>query len=351
MNIASPRAAKSGYPLEFPKNQWYVAGHAQDFGRELKSRWILGEPVCFYRKQDGGAVALVDRCIHRQMPLSKGLLQGNNVRCAYHGILYGDDGRALEIPSQNNVPEKCRVHRYPLVESGGLLWIWMGDVEAADRSLIPHHPWLDDPQWVVVRGSLHMKARAQLLNENLLDLSHLSYLHPGSIGSDDVVSAPTSMEFDERSVRVTRDMNNAISPPMFIRAMGLDGRIDRHQVAEFIAPGFHITHLDAKATGQEGAQMFSHKAIHCITPERAHSAHYFWAITRNYRIDDEDVSRLWREGAPRVFTEDIDASEAIEEVIAAYEPGYPPELDLKVDGGPLRARRIIERLVAVERSA
>ncbi len=196
-----------------------------------------------------------------------------------------------------------------------------------------------------------MDARAQLINENLLDLSHVSFLHPDSIGSDDVASAPVTTDFDDRSVRVVREQKNSTSPPIFEKVMGLVGAIDRVQIAEWFAPGFHISHLTAKQSGEQEAETFSHKAIHCITPEREDSTHYFWAVTRNYRTDDEEVSQIWEKGAPGVFTQDIEAMEAIEEVLAAYAPGYPTELNIKVDGGPLRARRIIEQLLAKEQGA
>ncbi|MFC9553737.1 Rieske 2Fe-2S domain-containing protein [Rhodococcus sp. NPDC056960] len=338
------------YPVTFPRNHWYVAGHAQDFDRALMSRWILGDPICFYRRQDGAPVALVDRCIHRQMPLSLGRLKGDDLECGYHGILYGDDGQARRIPAQAHVPPACRVHRYPTRESGGLVWIWMGDPDKADESMIPAHPWLESQDWTVVRGTLHLDARAQLINENLLDLSHVSFLHPETIGTEEVAESPVSTDFDERSVRVTRAMFDIQSPPLFQQVMGLNGRIDREQIAEFIAPNFHITHVTAKPAGAdpEGDQVCRHKAIHCITPERGNSAHYFWAVTRDYRTDDHEVSTLWEQGTPTVFGQDIAAAEAIERVISAYEPGYPTELNMKVDGGPLRARRIIERMIADE---
>ncbi len=114
----------------------YVAGHSQDFGRELTRRWILGDPIVFYRRNDDVLVALVDRCIHRQLPLSRGRLKDEGIECGYHGILFGHDGQALRIPAQDLVPPACRVGTYPLVESGGLVWIWMGDADAADKSLI-----------------------------------------------------------------------------------------------------------------------------------------------------------------------------------------------------------------------
>lgn len=338
------------YPTTFPRNHWYVAGHGRDLGRELTSRWILGDPICFYRREDGAPVALVDRCIHRQMPLTLGRLKGNNVECAYHGIVFGDDGRALRIPSQKQVPRACRVHRYPLVESGGLLWIWMGDPERADQASIPSHSWLSAPGWTTVRGTMRGDARAQLINENLVDLSHVTFLHPETVGTAEVAEAPASTEYHERSVRVVRSMSNVPNPALFEKVMGLIGLVDREQVAEFIAPGFHTTHVVVKPVGVDASSdsVFRHKVVHCITPERAKSYHYFWAVARNYRLDDEEVSAIWERGVDVVIRQDVGATEAIERVISACEPGYPVEMNLKIDAGALRARRLIEMMVAAE---
>lgn len=341
------------YPVTFPREQWYVAGHAEDIDRTLMSRWILGDPICFYRTLDGRPVALTDRCVHRQMPLSMGRLKADDVECGYHGILYGQDGQAIHIPAQTTVPPGCRVRRYPLVERAGLIWIWMGDAEAVDESSIPETPWLEDPCWTTVRGNLHMEARAQLMNENLLDLSHVTFLHPESLGTEEVAETPVSVDFDDRSVRVTRMMSDIKSPPLFEKVMGLMGRIDREQVAEFIAPSLHITHVMAKPTGVEmsSPEVCRHKAVHCITPARAGSAHYFWALARDYRIHDDEVSELWAKGNPMVFGQDITAVEAIERMLVASEPEEPETVNIRIDGGPLRARRIIERMVAAEASA
>lgn len=340
------------YPVEFPRQQWYVAAMSREVTREFLSRWILDEPVCLYRTEDGAPVALVDRCIHRQMPLSKGRLRGDLLECGYHGITYAPDGRAVRIPSQNHVPPACRVHRYPVVESGGLVWIWTGDPERADPALLPDHHWLDDPGRRVVGGLLPMQARAQLLNENLLDLSHLTFLHPESIGSAQVAEIPVTTEFDGDTVRATRVMNGVDSPPFFTKVMGLSGLIDRGQVAEFHAPSFHVTHVSAKPAGSPGDEgLCEHKVIHCITPERRTSAHYFWFVSRSYRVDDPEVDALWEQGGAMVFGQDTDACEAIERVISAYEPSYPVELNMKVDAGPLRARRIVERMVREEKAS
>lgn len=338
------------YPDSFPRNQWYVAAHGDEIGRTLTSRWILEEPVCLYRTLDGAAVALVDRCIHRQMPLSQGRLRDDFLECGYHGILYGPDGRARRIPSQQHVPPACRVHRFPLVERWGLLWIWMGNPELADERTIPDHHWLTDPEWSTVRGALHMNARAQLLNENLLDLSHLEFLHAGSIGTEKIAEVPVTTEFEGTVVRVNRPMYGIDCPPFFTKTMGLDGKIDRGQTAEYFAPAFHITHVSARPSGDaDDSRLCRQKAIHCVTPERRDSTHYFWCHTRDYRVGDPEITELMRQGMQTVFQQDVDACESIEGLISAYEPSYPIEMNLKVDAGPLQARRIIRSMLDAER--
>lgn len=337
------------YPTKFPKNRWYVAAHSDEVGRDLLSRRILGELVCLYRREDGEVAALEDRCLHRHLPLSKGRLYEDFVECGYHGIVYDSTGQAQRIPSQNHVPPACKVRNFPQFERWGLVWLWMGDPQLADEALVPDHHWIRDPAWGVVRGTLHMKARAQLLNENLLDLSHLSFLHADTIGSAEVASTPVTVEHEASTVRVLRPMKDIESPPFFVKTMGLDGRIDRGQVAEFHAPAFHVTHVSATPTGGgEDAEVFEQKAIHCVTPETETTTHYFWCHARNYRIDDAEISDLMEHGFDRVFREDVDACEAIEEALQSVEPDKLIEVNIKVDAGPLRARRIIEEMIAAE---
>ncbi|MES3636612.1 aromatic ring-hydroxylating dioxygenase subunit alpha [Mycobacterium intracellulare] len=338
------------YPKKYPRNRWYVAAHSDEVNRELLSRWLLDEPVCLYRKSDGSPVALVDRCIHRQMPLSKGLLRNDDtLQCGYHGIVYGTDGHAIHIPSQTNVPPACRVHRFPLYERWSLVWIWMGDPTLADPAMVPDHHWLTDPNWATVRGTLSMKARAQLLNENLLDLTHLEFLHAGSIGAGKIAETPIITEFDGDVIRVSRPMNGIDCPPFFTKTMGLTGPIDRGQIAEFFPPGFHITHVSAKPAGDlDDSRKCEQKAIHCVTPARGNTTHYFWCHARNYKIDDAEIQQLMQHGLEGVFTQDVEASEAIEDIISNYEPDHPIELNLKVDKAPLQARRLINQMAAAE---
>jgi len=343
--------AEKMYPQSYPNNRWYVGARSEEVGRKLFRRWLLDEPVVFYRTEAGEPVALVDQCVHRQYPLSKSRLLGDTIECGYHGLTYDSAGVCVRIPGQDYINPRVRVKSYPVIEKPPFVWVWPGELELVDESLIPDHHWTNDSGWVTVGGLLHMNARAQLLNENLLDLSHVTFLHPTSIGTEKVAEVPVETEVEGNVVRVSRIMKGIESPPLFAKVMGLEGLIDRTQIAEFQAPCFHITHVKAEVAegGRSQVQdVCEHKVFHCITPERSKSAHYFWAFSRNYALDERWVSDTLRAGITNVFLEDIDACEEIETTLSAYEPDYPIELNIAVDGGPNQARRLVKRMVEAE---
>ncbi len=338
------------YPTEFPRNAWYVAARSAEVeAGKLLPRWLLGDPVVMYRTGDGTPVALVDRCIHRQMPLSMGRLKGDDLECGYHGLTYDPSGACVRIPGSSRIADVVRVQSFPLVEGHGLLWIWMGDRDLADPAEIPDHHWYTADGWSTAAGTLHMKGRTQLLNENLLDLSHLSFLHPDSIGSPEIAEIPVTVTSDDRTVTVRREMRDVACPPFFTKVTGIDATIDRQQIAEYFAPAFHITTTTLKPHGDpDDARMCRQKTMHAVTPETRTTTHYFWSVSRDYAVDDDAVTDFMLSAVAGVFRQDIEASEAIEHIIAAWEPSYPLELNIKVDAGPLQSRRIIEKMVAAE---
>ena len=174
----------------FLKNYWYVAAWDHEVGREPTARMILGEPIVMYRTEDGRAVAFEDRCCHRRAPLSFGRVTGDNLQCGYHGMVYGPDGKVIAIPGQTQIPPGSAVRTYPLVERWQFLWIWMGDPAEADESEIPELHWHDDPDWTYVGGYLQVDAHYQLLVDNLLDLTHETFLHASTIGNEHVANTP-----------------------------------------------------------------------------------------------------------------------------------------------------------------
>jgi vanillate O-demethylase monooxygenase subunit len=192
--------------MAYVRNAWYVASWSQDITPEKPvAMTILGEPIVIWRPESGNLSALEDRCVHRLAPLSLGRCENAHLRCMYHGLLYDPEGKVVEIPGQEMVPQHARVRRYPAEDRHSWIWVWMGDPARADPALIPPAVGYDDPQWVLGHGQLDYVAEARLINDNLLDFSHLTYVHANSFGSTGAWARhrPTVTPL-ERGVRVTR---------------------------------------------------------------------------------------------------------------------------------------------------
>ena len=151
-------------------NAWYVAAwlHELEPGRP-HARTIIDQPIVLYRTTTGGLVALEDRCCHRFAPLSMGRLEGDDLRCMYHGLKFAPDGRCIEIPGQKQIPQSACVRRYPVELRGSWVWVWMGDPAQADPATIPPSLALDDPAWRLKASHLDYAAqvRADLVSAGL----------------------------------------------------------------------------------------------------------------------------------------------------------------------------------------
>src|SRR5581483_7690444 len=167
------------------RNAWYVAAweHEIEPGR-IVARTIIDQPLVLYRTADGRLVALEDRCCHRFAPLSLGRLEGDDLRCMYHGLKFAPDGRCIEIPGQKQIPQSACVRRYPAQQSGAWIWVWMGEAKDADPKAIPASLALGDPAYRLKASQLDYDAHYLLIDDNLLDLSHLSFAHEKTLGLD-----------------------------------------------------------------------------------------------------------------------------------------------------------------------
>src|SRR5262245_48758299 len=120
MAVQSGRSQYADHRTPLIQRAWYVAARSSEVSRTLMDRRILGQSILFYRTEDGRAVALDNRCLHRSFPLSKGYLEGDNVVCGYHGLTYDPCGTCVRIPSLNHTPKSIQTRRYPLVERDSL---------------------------------------------------------------------------------------------------------------------------------------------------------------------------------------------------------------------------------------
>lgn len=337
------------------RNQWYVAAYGSEIGHELFGRTVCSEPILFWRTAAGGVTAVADRCVHRRFPLSQApsRLVDDQVVCGYHGFTYGSDGKCVAVPGQTRVPRTARLTPYPVVEQDSFVWVWIGDPALADASRIPRAPWLDSPDYTTVCGMEPLAARFSLLVDNLLDLSHETYLHGGYIGTPEVASTPISTEVDDEAgiVYVSRHMDDAQCPPFYERSTGLSGRIARWQDIEYTAPCLYTLHSRIAPVGSvpnpDGTDpdAFHVEVVYAITPETEHSTHDFWAVARDFALDDDGVSRFLAEQNRTVVLQDVEALDVLERVIASEPEGYQ-ELSINIDTGGLAARRMLKRLAA-----
>lgn len=340
----------------FVRRAWYVAAWASEVGSQPLARTLLGEPLVLFRVGDGTAAALEDRCCHRGLPLSRGEVVADTLVCGYHGLAYDRSGRCVGIPGQDTVPPQVRVRSHPVVEQDELLWIWMGEPEAADPVLIPAFPFHNDRQrWPHRVCTQRIACSYRLVVDNLLDLTHLAFVHKRTIGGDP--KAHTGADFDvsptERGVRFMRWLPDSVPPPTYVQAVGFKGRVDRWMEFEYIAPG--VVHqftgaLDVEARARETGLRdggFALRIMHAITPESADSCHYFWSGCHGYRQDEPAVTDQLFAALSATFAEDAIILEA-QHASLRHAPG--PLFSTVHDRARVAAERTLNRMLAAEQS-
>ena len=337
----------------FVPDQWYVAAYGREVTREVLGRTVCGEPIALFRTESGDVVALADRCVHRRFPLSAAPshVSGDTVVCGYHGFTYDRTGACVAVPGQTRVPRTARVGAYPVVEQDSFVWVFVGDPALAATTRVPRAPWLADDAWTTVSGMEPLAARWGLLVDNLLDLSHETYLHGGYIGTPEVAETPITTEVDDDAdvVRVSRRMPDAACPPFYANSTGITGRITRWQDIEYFPPCLYTLHSRVApaavlppADGPDD-QGFHVEVVYAITPSTPTSTYDFWAVARDFARDDEEVSRYLHDSNRTVVLQDVTALDLLETVLAA-EPDGTQELSINIDTGGLAARRMIARL-------
>ncbi|HSW07325.1 aromatic ring-hydroxylating dioxygenase subunit alpha [Aquabacterium sp.] len=339
----------------FLKNCWYVAGWRDeiDDGR-LLARTVLGEPLLLYRTEAGAPVALQDRCCHRGAPLSLGRREGDCVRCLYHGLKFEPGGACVEIPGQANVPPKARVRSWPVVERARWLWVWMGDPARADPAGIPDTHWLDDPQWRSLPGTMHYDVPHLAIADNLLDFSHLPYVHPTTLGgSEQYAQERPLVERLARGVRVTRWVMNIPPPPFVTQVAGWTGPVDRWNIYDFTVPGLLVMDSGSAPAGQgarEGnrAGALQFHSCQALTPEAASSTHYFFTQPHDFALDQPAVTQAVHDIVKQAFAEDEHMISAQQRNLA-LDPDFEM-LPLAMDSALMHYRRVYAALLADEQA-
>lgn len=336
-------ARLAGRRTPFVFNCWYVAGFAWEFDRSLRARTILGRPLVLFRTEAGDPVALSDRCIHRSFPLSQSKLDGDTVICGYHGLRYDSDGLCVEAPALPGAecPRGVGVRSYPLRSQGPLVWIWMGEAEPA--AALPIGDWAASPSWPASQQYYHLPASYVALHENLLDLTHLSFLHAGSFGTPDYAAAPYEAMLDEAKghFKLVRSVKPTRLPPVWGEPLGLMGQdAARVTTSEFLSPAAHVVTGHFFSMADEASPPDTRiKTAHLPTPETETSTHYFIHHGRNFATDDPGVTDYMQQQLTMAFTEDVVGLSHVEAMVAATAEDEQFEISLSSDRAGVAMRR------------
>jgi len=163
---------------------WYpVAVSASVRKGKTFAALFAGERIALYRGESGTVYALEDRCAHRQVPLSMGVVEGDVLRCCYHAWAYRGNGRISQIPYlPKGVSRPPRgVRAYPVREAYGLVFVFPGDPEKAATAVFPELPEFDSAKHKTMTFSRSVQCHYSFMHENLLDMNH-QFLHRGILG-------------------------------------------------------------------------------------------------------------------------------------------------------------------------
>lgn len=334
------------------RNAWYVVAWDAEVDRDPLARTVCNIPIVLYRKLDRTVVAMRDACPHRLLPLSMGIREGDSIRCRYHGLKLGPDGVAEEMPLKNDrVNTRFCVETFAVVERHRFVWMWLGDRDKADESLIPDLWPCSAPGWTFDGGYYHVAADYRLMIDNLMDLTHETNVHSSSIGQPELMEHPLKAWVEGDRAYVSRWMAGVEAPPFWRGALKQPGLVDRWQICEFVPPStvmidVGVAPIAAGATLERHDQGVRGIVVDCMTPESETRMHYFWGMARCFDIDDAGFTARFKRQQGGVFAEDKDILEAQQRSIDAN-----PSLKLKafnIDEGGMRARQIIRRLIAAE---
>lgn len=349
----------------FLRNHWYVAAWSSEVGRKPLARVLLGEYVVVYRTEDGHVVALENRCPHRNLPLSAGRLIGDTLECGYHGMVIDRSGCCIHMPGEPSPPTWARVKAYPAIERRGWVLVWMGAPSNADPALAPDfHTRLSDPAWLHYSGYIDVQCGYRLILDNLLDLSHLAFVHASTTGNRALAEeAKISAEADERCVRVTRWMENIPPAAAFVDYAGYDGMIDRWQFSEFMPPSYVYVNSGTAPAGsavppaarRDSQGIWGFVVYHALTPASTRSTHQFWAVALEQRLVPAAARPEFERQMRNIPMEDVAVYEAQQRAIdldpEARDGDVRPRGMVAADKGLFAMRRILQQLHIAERRA
>jgi len=343
----------------FLRNAWYAAAWEREIGEAPYATRILGHDVAIFRGASGTYAALDDACPHRKVPLSMGRVKGDDLECGYHGLIFDCAGTCVRTPTGDRPPQGSNVRSYPIEPRYGLLWMWMGDPMRADPDdIFPAEHW-GDPAWGRTDGDDMVFACNYLhISDNLLDPSHVAWVHPGSFAGDGSDETPLHVTIGDDGVTTWRWMLDTVPAPFYAPSLAFAGNCDRKQQYEVRYPSHALIKAYISPAGEGGQSedgterpvhpdTFVMDSFNFLTPIDESSTRYFWFQMYNVAPGDAEVAGKFAASVRGAFEEDRVILQASQRGMDA---STTPNVNLRTDSGGIRFRHRLSQMIDAEQS-
>jgi phenylpropionate dioxygenase-like ring-hydroxylating dioxygenase large terminal subunit len=337
--------------VRYVKNTWYMAGWSEELAGQLLSRRLFDRQIVLFRKGDGSIAALADRCPHRFAPLSQGERIGDAVQCPYHGLTFDGSGACVRNPFSDKIPAAAKVESWAVVERHDIIWLWGGAPSDADPALIPDFSMTANSDTVrAVHGYTLVEAPYEFATDNLMDLSHIEFVHKGSFAGAGVIFAGAhDVQEEGDTLRSNWWMPGVKAPPHTMGIYPPDMITDHWLDMRWNAPASMHLEIGATATGAPRGEGVIVQQCHIITPASATTAHYFWASTRMHDLESKEVDGFLLQLFGQAFDdEDKPIIKAAYDNLEGQDFWDAKPLSLGIDAGGTRARRKIQAMLKAE---
>jgi len=333
------------------KNCWYAVAWSDELDKQILGRTVCEIKLALFRQADGAVAVVSGVCPHRFASLALGKrVSENHLECPYHGLRFDGSGRCVHNP-HGPVPPRARLESYKAVERDALIWVWWGASVEADETLIPDFSCLSDPRYRRIHGTIVAQANYELLTDNLMDLSHVGFLHAGGLGNDAIQNGKHQVFQSGTTIDSNRWVPNAPAAPVWDALFSSNGKgVDHWLEMRWDPPASMLLDVGVTYPGQERRAGITQWGAHILTPLTSTSTMYFWSSTRDFAIDGPEMDLQIRSAVEHAFgVEDKPMIEDVQRNMGGASLEKLGALLLRSDKGAVLARRVLAELIAGKR--